>query len=120
MNSLWVTNTHLPTFPRLENSIKTDVLIVGGGMAGILCAYALSSAGVDCVLAEAKTICDGITKNTTAKITLQHGLLYSKLVRRMGREAALLYYRAQKAACDRYADLCGEMDCDYTQADSYV
>ncbi len=120
MNSIWVTDAGLPTFSQLGKSIQTDVLIIGGGIAGVLCAYTLSQAGVECVLVEAKALCSGVTRNTTAKITLQHGLLYSKLIRRMGKENAALFFRAQQAACHRYAELCGDLDCDYTCADSYV
>ena len=32
---------------------STDVLIVSGGIAGVLCAYKLKNAGVDCMLVEA-------------------------------------------------------------------
>ena len=50
-------------------------------MCGILCAYMLKEAGVDCVLVEADKICNGVTNNTTAKITLQHGLIYDKIIK---------------------------------------
>ncbi len=120
MNSVWVESAERLSFPKLDKNIKTDVLIIGGGMAGILCAYMLKNAGVDCVLVEAKGICDGITKNTTAKITLQHGLLYNKLINRFGKEKALLYYKAQKAACDKYAELCSDIECDFERKDAFV
>ena len=67
--SLWAEGTLLPEFPSLKDKIKTDVLIIGGGMCGILCAHFLEKAGVDYVLVEGKRIGQGITKNTTAKIT---------------------------------------------------
>ncbi len=120
MNSVWSENANRPHFPELEKDIRTDVLIIGGGMAGILCAYMLNNAGVDCVLVEAKRICDGVTKNTTAKITLQHGLIYNKLIKRFGKDKALLFYKSQKAACDKYAELCANIQCDFENKDSFV
>ena len=120
MSSVWATTAEKPNFPQLDKNIKTDVLIIGGGMAGILCAYMLKNAGVDCILVEAKQICGGVTKNTTAKITLQHGLIYDKLINRFGKEKALIYYNAQKAACDKYAELCGNIECNYENKDSFV
>ena len=79
------------SFGRLEKDIQTDVLVIGGGMAGLLCTYLLTHASVDCALAEAETLCGGVTKNTTAKITSQHGLIYDGLIRCFGEEKALLY-----------------------------
>lgn len=49
MNSLWTENIEMPEFPTLEKDIRTQVLIIGGGMAGVLCAYFLQQAGVDTV-----------------------------------------------------------------------
>ena len=119
-NSIWEENAEHPRFEALKESKNTDVLIIGGGIAGILCAYMLKNAGVDCILAEAGRICGGITKNTTAKITLGHGLLYDKLIRRFGEERARLYLEAQEQACGKYAELCKNIPCDYEAKDSYV
>ncbi len=120
MNSIWTETSDKPTFKKLNKDAKTDVLIIGGGIAGILCAYMLKKSGVDCVLVEAKSICDGVTKNTTAKITLQHGLIYNKLINRFGVNTAQLYYKAQKDACDKYTELCTNIECDFEYKDSFV
>ncbi|MGN0345427.1 MAG: FAD-dependent monooxygenase [Lachnospiraceae bacterium] len=47
MDSIWMDGEQLPHFSSLEGSIKTDVLIIGGGMAGLLCALFLQEKGVD-------------------------------------------------------------------------
>lgn len=41
MKSLWRVTAQLPQFPQLTGEIDTDVLIIGGGIAGILTAYFL-------------------------------------------------------------------------------
>ncbi len=120
MKSVWTTHGEPKRFASLENNIHTDVLIIGGGITGILCAHMLKNAGVECVLAEADRLCNGITQNTTAKITLGHGLVYDKLIKRYGEEKARLYLQANCRAGERYARLCREMDCDYEKQDSYV
>lgn len=99
MKSVWEQTGEHRDFAPLKGDISTDVLIIGGGMAGILCAYLLHGAGVPYVLTEAETVCGGITKNTTAKITIQHGLIYDKLLRRFGIGRAGQYLCAQKALC---------------------
>ena len=121
-------------FEQLDGDINTDVLIIGGGIAGVLCAHALKEAGVDCTLVEAKSIGSGITKNTTAKITLGHGLIYDKLISKYGEEKARMYLEAQLHALDQYEQLCMQphdnsndegsadsyIDCDYEKKDNYV
>ena len=99
---------------------KADVLIIGGGMAGVLCTYTLGQAGLDCILVEADRVANRITGNTTAKITSQHGLIYHKIEKQYGREAAALYYRANEGAIGRYAKLCGDINCDFERKDSFV
>ncbi len=120
MLSAWSDTADLPSFEALNRDIKTDVLIIGGGMAGILCAYFLRNAGVPYVLAEANTICSGITKNTTAKITSQHGLIYDMLLRRFGKEKAKMYLDANQTALRYYCELGQKIDCNFEKMDSYV
>ena len=79
VHSLWSDTVMLPSFEALNKHIKTDVLIIGGGITGLLTAHYLQQAGVNYILVEADTILSGITKNTTAKITSQHGLIYHKI-----------------------------------------
>lgn len=120
IKSLWTDTTTLPKFKSIKSDIKTEVLIIGGGMAGILCAYLLGQAGVDYVLVEADQICSGITKNTTAKITSQHGLIYNKLIRQFGAEKAEMYLRINQEALKNYAKLCNGIDCDFEKKDAFV
>lgn len=120
MDSMWTKTVNMPQFPALEGDIKTDVLIIGGGMAGILCAHFLQEQGVDYVLAEGRTICSGVTKNTTAKITSQHGLIYQKLLKNAGSELAAMYLDANQAAVRKYAELAGSIDCDFERKTNYI
>ncbi len=120
MESIWLKNTDRPRFEALNGNIKTDVLIIGGGITGILCAYMLKQSGIDCVLVEADRICSGITKNTTAKITIQHSLIYDKISRKYGYDTAHLYLQAQKSAIKQYQTLCENIDCNYEELDSFV
>lgn len=120
MQSIWSDTVNLPNFELLDRDIKTDVLVIGGGIAGILCAHMLEQSGVDYVLVEADRICGGITKNTTAKVTSQHGLIYHKLVRRFGVEKARMYLEANEAALKEYCGLCQSIDCEFEEKDNYL
>lgn len=120
MNSLWRDGVKLPEFPPLDGDVKTEVVIVGGGIAGILTAYFLQKRGVPYILLERGRICGGVTGNTTAKLTVQHGLIYSKISKSMGDAAAKLYLQSNLAALAEYSALCKEIDCDYEVKDNYV
>ena len=120
LNSLWAENLQLPSFSSLQKDLKTDVLIIGGGMAGILCAYMLSQSGVDYALIEADTICQGVTRNTTAKITSQHGLCYHTFLKRFGLEKARMYYDIHQMALEEYRKLSETIDCDFETKSNYI
>lgn len=120
MISIWSDSVEFPSFKQLKKDIKTDVLIIGGGITGILCAYMLEKTGMDYVLVEADTLCSGITKNTTAKISVQHGLIYHKLVKRFGLEKARMYLDANVAALQEYQKLCESIDCHFETKDNFV
>lgn len=72
------------------------------------------------MVAEADRICSGTTQNTTAKITSQHGLIYSSLVKRFGVERAKMYYDANESAINEYRVLCRDMDCDFETKSAFV
>ena len=120
MDSIWKSSTQMPEFPALKSNKKTDVLIIGGGITGLLCAHFLQERGVEYILAEAGKICSGVTQNTTAKITAQHGLIYNKILKSRGLEAAAMYLHANLAAVEKYGELCAEIDCDFERKTSYV
>lgn len=120
MSSIWFENIELPSFPELKEDIKTDVLIIGGGIAGILTAYMLHERNVPYVLVEKDRICGGTTGNTTAKINVSHGLIYSKLLKSGGADKAKMYLKANQAAFDKLSELCSDIDCDYERRDNYV
>ena len=118
--SVWTDEVKLPGFKTMEGDVKTDVLIIGGGMAGLLCAYELKNRGVDYVLVEKDAIAQGITKNTTAKITSQHGIIYSRIADMYGKENARKYLDANEQAIKEYQSIAENIDCDFEIQDAYT
>jgi len=110
----------MPQFPQLEGDLHTDVLIIGGGLAGLLCAWNLTCAGIACVLIEENRLMQGVSGRTTAKLTSQHGLIYSKLLKKFGPEKARLYYEANQDAVIKMRALAEKADCDFTEQNSYL
>ncbi len=118
--SIWQNDVSLPSFPSLNGDLRTDVLIIGGGITGILCAHMLSEKGIKCCVAEAETIFSGVSGNTTAKITLQHGLVYHKLLKRFGLERTQMYLFANQNALHKYRALSESIGCDFQKSDNFV
>jgi len=106
----------MPEFEAFSGYKKTKVLIIGGGLAGIMCAYFLKQAGIDYILCEQNRIADGVTKNTTAKITSQHSLIYQTL----SPNKRKLYLEANENAVQEYKKLCENIDCDFEEKPSFV
>jgi len=119
--SLWEDTTTLPSFGTLDHNESTDVLIIGGGISGILCAYFLEKSGVPYILCEANTIASGMTGKTTAVLSAQHDTLYCDLIRRFGKVNAELYLEANLNALDEYRRIAASIDdCDFEERSSYI
>lgn len=120
MKSLWQATADAPCFPALDGDRTTDVLIIGGGAAGLLTAHMLTKAGVDCLVAEGQKICGGVTAHTTAKLTAQHGLCYDAMINNRGFEYAKGYYDANTQAIEDYKALSEKYDFDLKEESNYV
>lgn len=120
MESVWKKDVSFPSFPTLQSDKKTDVLIIGGGIAGILTAYFLKQRGIDCMLLEKDRLCSVTTCNTTAKITAQHGFIYDKIMRKYGIENAKKYLQANTKALEMYRQMSLAIDCDFETKDNVV
>ncbi len=102
MTSIWQETTENTQSPSLTNDVSTNTVIIGGGLTGTLLSYLLTEEGIENIVLEAKTRGSGKTGNSTAKLTLQHGLTYAKFMRTMGFEKAKLYAEANEKAIKRY------------------
>ena len=121
MSSIW-SDTKLKSFPSLNKDINVGTVIIGGGMAGILTAYRLKEKGADSVIIEAKTIGSGQTKNTTAKITGQHHLIYSKIAKHYGSLFTNQYASANEKAVKDFERIISQnsIDCDFEKKKAYL
>lgn len=106
----------------LQTDITTEVAVIGAGLAGILTAYLLMERGIRVILLEAQEAGSGITKNTTAKITSQHSLIYHKLLTYKGQERAWEYAKANQYAIEKFEEIINhlEINCDYEILPNYI
>ncbi|EOU1755874.1 FAD-dependent oxidoreductase [Clostridium perfringens] len=122
MKSVWSESCKFRKREALNKDIKTDVLVIGAGIAGILTAYMLKQNGREVVVIDAAEIASGNTKNTTAKITSQHDLIYSKLITEFGEEKARQYAKANELAIKKYKEIIEDkrIECDFEEKPAYV
>jgi glycine/D-amino acid oxidase-like deaminating enzyme/nitrite reductase/ring-hydroxylating ferredoxin subunit len=120
--SYWITSTAETDYPSLNEDIKVDVAIVGGGMVGITSAFLLKREGLTVAVIEADRIVQGTTGHTTAKITSQHSLIYNKIKTNMGEERARQYAEANESAIDFIKKIIEEknIDCDFSHQPAYI
>lgn len=118
----WRESVSLPDFPILNESIKTDIGIVGGGITGITAAYLLTKQGFNVTLIDAGVLLNGVTGHTTAKITAQHGIIYDELIQHFGKKKASLYYQACMEAKQHIEDTVEKhnISCNYQSEDAYI
>lgn len=119
--SLWQ-NVYKENYPQLRGKTTADVLVVGGGIAGLTTAYCLARGGADVLLLEALEIGSGVTGHTTAHITSQHDLTWARFIGRFGKHRARLAAQANEAAIEDIERIVRseKIECDFMRLDSYV
>lgn len=120
--SIWSKTAKIPERKALPGDISVDVAVIGGGLSGILTAYQLRNTGLRTVVLEAERIGSGQTKNTTAKITSQHNLIYHRFIEQIGKEHAGLYAAANQRAIQEYRKIIEteHIDCDFEERPAYL
>ncbi|HET6767548.1 MAG TPA: FAD-dependent oxidoreductase, partial [Chitinophagaceae bacterium] len=88
-----IKNGLLFSYPKLASNIKTDVLILGGGISGALAAHYLIQEGVDCVLIDARTIGLGSTCASTSLLQYEIDVSLHQLMKMTGVKAAVRSYK---------------------------
>ncbi|WP_053205556.1 FAD-dependent oxidoreductase [Jiangella muralis] len=120
--SYWLNSTGDPPLAP-SPPVNADVVVLGAGIAGITTAYLLKQAGLTVTVIEAgDRLAAGVTGHTTAKVTSQHGAIYSSLTSRFGQDTARAYGAGQQLAIDWIETEAAAIgaDADWSRRDSYA
>ncbi len=121
-HSLWLDQYNMKGFPELNNDLEVDILVVGGGITGITSALLLVEEGFKVAIVEKFKLMHGTTGHTTAKVTIQHGIVYQDLIKRFGVNNTQLYVdsniKAHELIKENIKTL--EIDCDYEEVTSFI
>ena len=120
--SLWISGTKKTNYQTLEKDEKADVCVIGGGIVGAITAYLLTKKGLNVIVLEKDKLCMGVTANSTAKLTSQHGLFYKYLYDEYGADFAKLYLESNENGIKLAEEIIQNenIDCDFEKKDSYV
>lgn len=102
--------------------LETDILIIGGGIAGLSVAYFLQNTKQNIILIDKGDIAAGVTSKTTAKITYLQETIYQDLEKSFGIEVAKKYFDSQKESISLIKDIISRnnIDCDFCQTSSII
>ena len=117
VDSLWTAAPPTPGFATagpLRGERSADVVVIGGGAAGLAVALRLQERGAEVIVLERHRIGAGVTGGSTAKVTALHGTLLSEIRRLHGAAVARTYAQANlagladiRATVERYGIDCG-------------
>lgn len=122
MQSIWSDTTKIAKQKELKGDIHVQNVVIGAGMAGILTAYLLQKKGLEVIVIEADKVAGGQTKNTTAKVTSQHGLCYHNMIKKAGKSRTKGYAMANEAAITAYEEIIKEegISCHFERLPSFL
>lgn len=122
MKSVWLEDVNLHNRDSLDENIATEILIIGAGIAGVLIGYKLKEKGFEPIIIDGYRSLQGNTAYTTAKITSQHDIIYSKIIKDFGVKRAKQYYEANTLAIDEYEKIISEknINCDFERKSAYI
>lgn len=121
-DSFWIADTEPLSFTKVANSISTEVLVIGGGIAGLSTAYCLSKSGKKVVLVEDGYLGSGETGRTTAHISYALDDRYYDIERYFGLEKTKIIAQSHIDAIDFIEKTISEeqINCDFRRADGYL
>lgn len=120
--SFWIDTTSILAFEKPHQDIAAEVLIIGGGIAGLTTAYKLLEAGKKIVLVEDGFLGSGETGRTTAHLTCALDDRYYYLENTFGKENAHLAAESHSAAIDEIEKIVNNLkiDCSFKRVSGYL
>lgn len=113
------TINNVKSFPALEEDISTDVVIVGGGITGALCAYYFMKNNINTTIIEKSKITHGSTSITTSLLQYELDDQIIDLEKDFNLNQVMSGYNFSKKALSELNNIINQLnlDCDYKARD---
>ncbi|MCW4467647.1 FAD-dependent oxidoreductase [Flavobacterium sp. MFBS3-15] len=121
-HSYWNDSAEPLRYEPLRTDLTTDVLVIGGGIAGLTAAYCIAKSGLQVVLVEDGCLGSGESGRTTAQITYALDDRYYDLEKFFGKENAALAAESHKKALEWIRETVNSenIDCHFMDVDGYL
>jgi len=122
METVWTKDYKDFNLPKVKEETKTPILIIGGGIAGLMCAYSLSVENKEFILIDAKKLARGVSAYTTAQVSAAHGEIYTDIKKKHNKKIALKYYESQLEGLNIIRNIIKDekIDCDYKEESTII
>lgn len=90
-----------PAYPALRGDVRSDVVVVGGGITGALCAFIFMEAGMDVIVLDGRSFGTGSTCASTSLLQYEIDIPMRELVRMIGEDGAARSYLRCAEAVER-------------------
>jgi len=119
---VWLGNSNIPQFSKLDKDIQTDVTIVGAGISGLTCAYTLQKLGLRVTVLEDGEVARGESGRTTAHLANGLDDHYFELQKEHGKEGARMAAESHTAAIDMIENIARSesIECEFQRVDGYL
>ena len=107
---------------KLEESIETDVCVIGGGIAGLTTAYLLTRSGKSVVVIDDGVIGGGETARTTAHLSWAIDDRFYRIAKWHGDDKAKLAIESHWRSVDEIEKIVTmeSIDCDFSRLDGFL
>ena len=120
--SVWMQSGEIPVNPALTADMKTDVCIIGAGIAGLTTADLLLKEGKSVVVLDDGPMGGGQTERTTAHLSNAIDDRYTEIESWHGQDGAKLAAESHTAAIDTIEAIVARerIDCDFERLDGFL
>ena len=122
IQSIWMKDYKNSSKKQKKELEDTDILIIGGGITGLSCAYFLKDSKFKVTLLDKGKIGMGISSRTTAKVSYIQNTIYQELEKYYGIKKSKLYFDSQIEAIKIIGDIVKKLkiDCNLEKVDSFL